>query len=333
MSKLQLKTVSAIAVVDLAHELILRNFLSVEVLRQMGMDVFTQYRLYQQGESIAENRLAEHHLVALWDRVDAKSDFAFMVGRTVNAKAKGLLANWISYSDTLEQAFHIFQRNVGLLNYAKCWRLFEDTNHNEVALVFEFDSALSYPNLAIERSMVAIIAWANHFVSEPLEVKSASFTYPEPHHRDQYTTLFGEHLTFSADENRIVLALSNFQQVLDSSNPYLRDVLKMRARTVSLLIDGDSNTTSQVQTFLIHDLAKYSNIETLLTDMHMSRATLYRKLKHEGATFSELVKQARQQLLSSQRQTELSNDERAALLGFNDVSSYYRFIKHLGLHG
>ena len=329
MSTLQLKTVSAIAVVDLAHQLILRNFLSVQALKEMGSDVFTQYKLYQQGESIAENRLAEHHLVTLWNRVDEKSDFAFMVGRTVNAKAKGLLANWISYSDTLGQAFHIFQRNVGLLNYAECWRLFEDANRQEVALVFEFDSPLSYPNVAIERSMVAIIAWANHFFSEPLQVESASFIYPEPHHSDQYRALFGEHLTFSAEENRIVLPLSNFQQVLDSSNPYLRNVLKQRAKTVSLTIDGHSPTTNQVQTFLIQNLSKYSNIETLLVDMHMSRATLYRKLKHEGATFSELVKQARQQALGAQKQTKLSNDERAALLGFNDVSSYYRFIKHL----
>ena len=70
-----------------------------------------------------------------------------------------------------------------------------------------------------------------------------------------------------------------------------------------------------------------SNIESALGSLHMSRATLYRKLKDEGTTFSQLVKQSRLDKLRDLKEVKLSSETRAEQLGFSDVSSYYRFIK------
>ena len=321
------KTVSAIAVVDLANELITRGVLSESALQGISADVFKKYALYKKGDAIVEHRLAETHLVSLWNMVDTQSRFAFEVGCTVNQQAKGVLANWISYSDTLAQAFHIFTHNVGLLNHAEQWQLIEDDNTDDVVLEFKHDSSLHYPDLAIERSMVAIIAWANYFVKQPLQVKSASFVYARPKHGGDYVRLLGDHIEFNTSVNRIVLAKSDFYQPLDSANSYLRDVLQQRAQAISLSIAALPSTTSKVMELFVQDLAKYSNIENLLGTLHMSRATLYRKLKNEGATFSELVSYARRDKLKTFKNLTMSSDMRADVLGFSDVSSYYRFIK------
>ena len=88
-----------------------------------------------------------------------------------------------------------------------------------------------------------------------------------------------------------------------------------------------SQWADDAQMLLLENLATFSNIESALGSLHMSRATLYRKLKDEGATFSQLVKQARLDKLRSLKSTTLSNEARAEKLGFSDVSSYYRFIK------
>ena len=147
------KTVSAIAVIDLANEMITCKLIDEADLKALSMEVFNEYRLFKSNEAIVEHRLAEVNLVSLWNLVDAQSDFTFNMGSRVNQQAKGVLANWIYYSDTLAQAFNIFTQNVGLLNHAEKWRATEGDTY--VELEFEYQSALTYPNAAIERSMVA----------------------------------------------------------------------------------------------------------------------------------------------------------------------------------
>ena len=324
------KTVSAIAVIDLAHEMIIAGLLTDAQLKAFSTEVYAEYQCFKQGDSVVERRLAEVYLVSLWNLVDSQSSFAFDVGSTVNEKSKGLLANWISYSDTLEQAFSIFTKNVALLNHAENWQLQEDENSEHVVLAFQYDSGLHYGPQAIERSMVAAMAWANYLTNKQIEILSASFMYEQPAHYKKYEPLFGTCLTFKAAANKIVLKKSDFYQPLVSANAYLRDVLQERSEHVQLSLAGSTSTAAKIKQLLVSDLAAYSIIDQCLTALHMSRATVYRKLKEEGTTFTELVKQARLETLSKLKVHNKSADEMASLLGFADVSSYYRLLKQQG---
>jgi AraC-like DNA-binding protein len=319
------RSVSAIAVVDLANEMIRRGLIDEAGLKALSVDVFNQYRLLKSGESIVEHRLAEAHLVSLWSLVDAKSDFAFRVGSTVNADAKGVLANWISYSDTLAHAFDTFMRNVGLLNHAEQWRI--TTGETYVELDFQYKSELTYSDAAIERSMVAVMAWGNYFLQKPLTVCSACFRFPEPDHKSEYGTLFGSEIRFGSNVNRIVLLKSQFNQHLDSANPYLREVLRERSDKIQRSMNSLMSVSACVKALLVRDLANHCVIDNTLTELHMSRATLYRKLKEQNTTFSELVKDTRLEKLSVLNAKGASSEECAHVLGFSDVSSFYRFRK------
>lgn len=321
------RTVSAVAVVDLANEMIAGNLISKVELKALSSDVFYELTLFENNEAIAEHRLGEEHLIALWNLIDAHSDFAFNVGSTVNQQAKGILANWISYSDTLAQAFDIFTKNVGLLNQAEGWQVVEGETY--VELEFEYQSPYTYANAAIERSMVAVIAWGNSFVQQPLVIHSACFSFPEPRHKAKYSALFGNNLTFSSSMNRIVLLKTQFHQNLDSANPYLRDVLRERSHAIQSSIDSLTSTASSVTELLAKDLAYYSAIENTMMALHMSRATLYRKLKEHGITFTALVKQTRIDKLAVLIVQDSNSEECAQVLGFSDVSSFYRFRKQL----
>lgn len=324
------KTVSAIAVIDLAHEMLVRGLLTDAQLKAFSAEVYAEYQCFKQGDSIVERRLPEVYLVSLWNLVSSQSDFAFDVGCTVNEKSKGLLANWISYSDTLDQAFSIFTQNVALLNHAEHWQLQEDINTENVVLEFQYNSDLHYGALAIERSMVAVMTWANYLTNKKIGILSASFSYDKPKHHKKYEALFGTCLEFNTKANTIVLKKSDFYQPLGSANAYLRDVLKERSEHVQLSLKGGISTAANIKQLLVSDLTAYSNIEHCLTALHMSRATVYRKLKEEGSTFTELVKQARLEALNKLKADNKSADEMALLLGFADVSSYYRLLKQQG---
>ena len=322
-------SVSAIAVVDLANELIVRNIISEQDLLCVSRRVSDDYQLFKQGQSIVERRLDEAHLLALWSKVDVQSDVAFHIGRTVNKQAKGLLANWISHSDSLSQAFDIFRKNIALLNHAENWQLSEQGDR--VVLTFSFQSDLTYPDTAIERSMVAMVAWANDFVDHPLRVQSARFCYEKPNHVADYFSIFGDDLAFNSNTNALVLLKHDFHQALQSANPYLRDVLKARSQSISLETDQALSHGELVRRLLLKDLSLYSHVENTLKALHLSRATLYRKLKNQGLTFTELVFEARLNKLNSLNQVSISSEDTAHQLGFSDVSSYYRFVKQQSL--
>ena len=82
-----------------------------------------------------------------------------------------------------------------------------------------------------------------------------------------------------------------------------------------------------VQKLLEQDLKRYSKLDALLDAVHMSRATLYRKLKEEQSTCSELVATVRIEYLRKVSSREFNNMKIADELGFSELSSYYKFLK------
>ena len=231
--------------------------------------MFNEYRLFKSNVAIVEHRLSEVYLVSLWNLVDAKSDFTFNMGSKINQNAKGVLANWISYSDTLAQAFHIFTQNVGLLNHAEQWQVSEGETY--VKLEFQYRSALTYPITAIERRMVAVIAWGNYFIQQPLTIFSASFCFPEPRHNVEYEQLFGSYVSFRSEVNQIVLLKAQFHQPLDSANSYLRKILKERSHSIQQSMDSLTSVAASVTELFVKDLAGFCTIENILTALPMSR--------------------------------------------------------------
>ena len=163
---------------------------------------------------------------------------------------------------------------MALLNHAEHWALVTSEESDNVILEFEHRSSYTYPHLAIERSMVAIIAWANYFLRQPIDVQCARFTFAKPNHSQNYQTVFGNRLEFNVAVNQIVLSKPEFYQPLDNANPYLRDVLKARAQNVNLTINALESTVANVQMLLLENLAIFSSIENAISQLHMSRATL-----------------------------------------------------------
>lgn len=68
--------------------------------------------------------------------------------------------------------------------------------------------------------------------------------------------------------------------------------------------------------------------EEIAQSLHMSVRTLHRNLQQEGATFSELLNQLRQEQATNYlTNPNISISEVAFLLGFSEISSFYRAFK------
>lgn len=332
MNVLKKSTVSAIAVIDLADELISRKMIDQSTLKAISVNLEKLYQEHHSGQSVIEKRLPETDILSLWEiatSVKTKPTLGVDIGQSVNVNAKGLLANWLSCCDTLKQALTIFHDNIAMLNEAESWTIKQESNI--IKLSFKFSSKYTYPVMAIERSMVALISWAEHFTSSKLNVQSAKFEFNKPGYSHLYKEIFGDNIVFNAGENSIELLVSELDKAIQSSNPYLRKLIADRSKNIPYQATTEASTQAKVESLLKTDLMTYCHLDAQLRMLHMSKATLYRKLKEEGATFTELVLKERMIILTKMQKvyTHYSNEQSSEALGFKDVSSFYKFLKKL----
>ena len=319
------RSVSAVAVIDLANELKERNGIHQESLRDLGSEFWRCYEAWGNNEPLQERRLPERLLTQLWSIAVtsiADPEVGLDIGLKVNHHAKGLLANWVVQCHSLAESFDTFSQNIHLLNPSEHWRRVDDGD--KVKLVLEFDS-LDYPDIAIDRSMTTIISWSSELSGNNVKPLAATFTRPRPEVLAKYRSIFGDNLDFDHHENTLVFSKEIFNQASKTGNPYLKELIRKEALEFEASLMDASSLRSMVGKLFRQDLARFSQVDAVCEALHLSRSTLYRKLKAESTSFTELLKEARMIKLKKLEKLGVGQSMMAEMLGFQDTGSYYRF--------
>lgn len=315
-------TVSAIAVLDLAQELVSRKVLSELQVQDIVPEVLAAADQAQQMQNIEEARLTESLLLELWQAAASQpgtDELGIQIGGTVNEKAKGFLANWISQCDTLEEAFQLFRSNIALLNPSEQW-CYEAAPESSLIRFGFRDNA--YPVIAVERSMAALMVWSAYLSQREIPVLAAYFTRAQPEDDSHYRQLFGDQLFFSHEHNALVLSETSRHFPIPGASSYLKNLLRAKASTISL--HPPQSISRTVKTLLEKDLLCFSQVDTICDTLNMSRSTLYRQLKGEGSAFSDLLDAVRQQTAVELKKSGLKDASIAEMIGFKDTASYYK---------
>ena len=335
-------SVSAVAVKDLADELQRRGVLSATQVA-----VYTSTKSAIAPPPVHELRQAESALRALWTEARNNStddSLGLRIGLQVNPAARGLLARWIAHCATLGEALTTFIDHIQLLNPAERWQLLPAGDQVEI----RFEFLLPYPQIAVERSMAALLAWGAVLGNlsadgaagdlDAIAVGKAELARTEPADSQLFYQLFGAGLRFTgavSGVNRLWLDAALLQHPLPAADAYLRDLLAARAQQIPLVnhVPHDAPFKSplslRVLALLEQDIHKFSQIQAVCAAVHISRSTLFRKLKQEHTSFTELLNQQRLRLARSSQAQGMSTAELAELLGFSDSSSCYKFMRRL----
>jgi AraC-like DNA-binding protein len=323
------RTVSAIAVIDLANELVESHDIKALELAELGKPFVDLYEAWKRHDSIQEYRLPEALLVSLWQQVenhDSESDIGLKIGSKVNFKSKGVLANWLSQCNTLSEAFSIFSTNIALLNPSECWEKVEEGD--QIKLTVRFSSP-QYSSIAIDRSMAALLSWSRALSKEEISPSRVSLVRSAPKGHNKYTPVFGGAVSFGQSENALWLSKKDFSQTIKDANPYLKKLVAKQAMDLNSLLSKNSSRSivENINLLLRENLARYCQIGETCSAMYVSRSTLFRKLKSEGTSFTQLVKDVRLAHLKKGQLNHVSHNDIAEQLGFQDIGSYYRFRK------
>lgn len=134
----------------------------------------------------------------------------------------------------------------------------------------------------------------------------------------------GLRLTFDAPHVELVLCSEYLDMPLLSPSTELRAIALRQLESADL----DVNISDRVRGVFQSREPEVPGLDEVCTALHMSRATLKRKLKADGATFKSLKDSFRlRRATSLLRDTEASVEEIADELGFSDASGFSKAFR------
>lgn len=152
-------------------------------------------------------------------------------------------------------------------------------------------------------------------------------THAAPAWRAEYDRIFGVAVEFASHWNAIRIDETLLSLPVALQPRYVHGLLAARADALLAELDEAGTTRGQVERLLLPLLpAGGGDIAAVARGLGVSRQTLYRRLKAEGATF-EAVRDALRHKLALEHLRLRSVSETAHLLGFSDRAAFARAFK------
>ncbi|SBT18833.1 HTH-type transcriptional regulator VirS [Marinomonas gallaica] len=183
-----------------------------------------------------------------------------------------------------------------------------------------------------ERVRTTLSMW-HHFISwfigRRLVLKAAYFTATRPDDVEYYQTLFQSDVKFSQHGNALVFPASYLDMPLVQNDDSLRSFLKTAPYQLLVMVDNDNSLKSRVISILGKDFSQEMlSAEEVASMLNMSVSTLRRRLTDEDTSFQQIKDECRKEAaITYINAPQLSFNEIAALMGFEEPSAFYRSFK------
>ncbi|WP_300545138.1 AraC family transcriptional regulator [Maricaulis sp.] len=185
----------------------------------------------------------------------------------------------------------------------------------------------SIPELT-EIAFARLICGPRRFLPEP-HVLGVEVSHPRPAHGDVYETVFQCPVTFGAGRNALHLHPDIAGWPVARSPRYVFGVLTDRADALLQAIDTPETMRGRLEHWLVSRLhTGRLGADQAAGSVGVSRPTLYRRLREEGTTYSDVLNGVRRRAAELYlRSGRTSVAETAYLTGFSDAAAFSRAFK------
>lgn len=154
-------------------------------------------------------------------------------------------------------------------------------------------------------------------------------THPDPGYGDEYERVFGAPVTFGASRNAILMDEAWTHHRIQQHPRYVFGVFSERAAALLKSLQDSQSMRGRVEAQLMPILhTGEPRMETVAEKLGVSKQTLARRLKAEGATFEKVLDELRHRLALDYLQgRKVSVNETAYLVGFSEPAAFSRAFK------
>ena len=276
-------------------------------------------------------RFSEKKLIELWQWVaknSTKPDVGLLIGQTINPGAKGLLASWVSQTESIGEALEIFCANISLMSPSEHWEILQ--HDGLCTLRFTLREDKPYPSIAIERSMSAMIAWGRALSGHEFPLIETHFSFPSPHYLSTFVEIFGDNISFETNENCIRFNSERLKLPTINGNQFLKSLVEEKAKAALHALTNNVSMATKTKAAIEKTLLSknVTSIDAVCEELALSRQTLYRKLKEEGCDYKSLSDEYKKAEALKRLKTGDENITSISLhLGYKDTSSFHKAFK------
>ncbi|QOZ35770.1 AraC family transcriptional regulator [Bradyrhizobium sp. CCBAU 53421] len=232
-------------------------------------------------------------------------------------------------------AFYARDFRDGLLRIARFKRLCSPEQvrvaqgREECAVTVEWPYATEpEPAISTDVTFASLVELGRRGTGQPLAPLRVELVRERPKSA-VYQNYFECPVRFGVAQNRLILKPSDLDRPFPGHNQELLEILTPALASALGELQACSSIKEQVKVVLKRSLASgRPELADVARDLGLSERTLQRRITEEGASFRELLAEARQELgrqLLLDPSAEI--DEVACLLGYQDTSSFYRAFR------
>ena len=273
-------------------------------------------------------RFTQSAMTELWDNIEKVVQtpcFGLQAGHLWHpAYMHALGYAWMS-SSSLRTALQRLVRFIHIVNQCAEIKLSE----TEDGLSVEWVTANENPPAWLsEVRFSVLLAMCRANYGKKLDPVSISFTHAKPDCAGAYYEYFRAPVYFSAEKNKITLALKDVDKHLSSSNPLMSQVHDQIMVEYLANLNND-DIVEHVKVAIIDLLPDGRISDTKIAEtLYMSSRTLQRRLHNVDTSFKTILTEVRQGLAMQYiRDSRLTLTELSFQLGFSEMSAFSRAFK------
>ncbi len=154
-------------------------------------------------------------------------------------------------------------------------------------------------------------------------------TYAKPAHAGELEQVLQCPIAFGSTRNALQIAPEWLMRPFENTSRYVFGIFAEKADALLAELEKEDSIRARVEAVLMPGLHKgEASIDATASELGMSRATLYRRLKQEGTTFAEIADELRCRMASDYLAArKVSVNEAAYLVGFSEASSFVRAFR------
>lgn len=281
-------------------------------------------------------RISSSNYGLLWHGIAQALDDEFfgLDSHRMKAGSFTLLCHALIHSDTLERALRRALRFLRLILDDFTGELEIENGIARIRLKDRRDPR-SGADLPAKRAfaygtyLIMLHGLACWLVGRRIPLLSADFRCPEPSFSSEWRILFSQNLNFSQAESGITfstdyLALGNIQ-----NERTMKEFLRSAPANFLVKYKNSTSLSAQIRRSLRKlPPAAWPDFATLSKQLHLSQATLRRRLEDEGESYRNILDDLRRDLaISLLSDNSNSLAEIAHTLGFSETSAFHRAFK------
>ena len=304
-----------------------------ETLNAGGLDVaalFDEAGLDTAALSDPDARFPTERVSLLWQLAVTRSGnptIGLLTSNVVRPARFDVVAYVMMSSPNLLGILKRVVRYVDIVSDAASFAVTEDYEGCRMTLEL-FGGGQPVPRQRYEFDLMTFLSFCRWVTNRDLRPLALELRFPPPADPQPYQDAFKCPLRFNAAVNALLFASADVMAPLPTAHPLLAEVHERLASEHLQRLDH-AQTCSRARAAILRRLPDGEPRRTdIASALEMSERTLQRRLKGEGTSFQRLLDDTRRELAQQYLgQTDLSLADACYLLGFGNLSSFFRASK------